>query len=1388
VADPRTRYDALSPDEQRILRVLSVVCEPVGQTSVQQVLDALGWRGQDGAPLSRLMGKPLRERLLREGLIGQRQNNLTCHPDLLEPLTRESVADGTFAAIAKAAERIIPTAKTPSWVQPSEERRLRMLRVALYAGQEKKVLELLGLTGSESASQVRFSQVTLLAQVCTRSPDPAWLATLAPRVLILALCPLLRESALDLVADPATYAVTERLLMPLVAAHPDAAECLAEQRLLRGLVTEVPALLAGRGDPAALTLHGWLCFLQGDYAQAIERFEAAELAIRKLTRKRNLYTPGIPGVLYLMALLRRGGQGGGRADFELVGKQVALCLRANVTDPVAYAYRLIGDLAAVLGGQMRLQESAWLRNTLTVQGAFAILCQALALGWLGKSLSPVALQAVADCARTAAKAGLDWYAHEALAALRASGFKGELPTLGEVPTGLVLMTGLLTPKPAWELALEALKGLGAQPAAGETGAGSAPEPDQRMAWLLDLHADWVTLDPREQKRMKRGGWTQGRAVSLMKLAEETDGFPYLTPRDRAILACIVKEQEQTWYGSQLRTVYRLDLDRALLAAVGHPVVIRPTAPDTPVELTRGGPTLAAVRRSKDIRVSIEPFPPADRTVLPVAESPQRIRLVEFDARHRQIARILGPEGLLVPKGGEARLLEGLTAVAPMLTVHSDIGGGAAGSAETVPADPRPHLHLAPSDAGLSLELHVHPFGDTGPELRPGQGGATLFTERAGQAVRCTRDLKAELAAALEVSARCPELAGGDGWSWHLDDPEQALGALEQLHALGDAVVLDWPQGKRIALSAEAQLGQMRVAVKKQGDWLAIGGTLTLADGRVLAMRELLELAAAARGRFVQLGEDDFLVLSQALRRRLEGLRGLTEAGRFHPLAAPAIAELVEGMEVESAPVWKALLARLAAMRDLEPALPSTLQAELRDYQTEGYRWLARLAYWGAGACLADDMGLGKTVQALALILARAPQGPTLVLAPMSVCANWVAEAQRFAPTLRPQRFGPGDRAAVLQEAGPFDLIVCSYGLMQSEGERLAAVQWETIVADEAQAFKNTLTKRSQAIMRLNGGFRMIATGTPIENHLGEIWNLFQFINPGLLGSLESFNRRFANPIELNKDQGARARLRQLLRPFILRRLKSEVLAELPPRTEITLRLELSEGEMALYEAMRRQAIERLEQSPEANQGQQRMQLLAEIMRLRRACCHPQLALPDSDLPSAKLDAFAEIVEELLENRHKALVFSQFVDHLRLIRAHLDARGIRYQYLDGSTPETQRRAAVAAFQAGEGDLFLISLRAGGVGLNLTAADYVIHMDPWWNPAVEDQASDRAHRIGQERPVTVYRLVAKDTIEEQILKLHAAKRDLADGLLEGAGDGGRLSYADMLALVRGVEGDG
>jgi SNF2 family DNA or RNA helicase len=284
----------------------------------------------------------------------------------------------------------------------------------------------------------------------------------------------------------------------------------------------------------------------------------------------------------------------------------------------------------------------------------------------------------------------------------------------------------------------------------------------------------------------------------------------------------------------------------------------------------------------------------------------------------------------------------------------------------------------------------------------------------------------------------------------------------------------------------------------------------------------------------------------------------------------------------------------------------------------------------------------------------------------------------------------------------------------------------------------------------------------------------------LLGSLDSFTHKFAIPIERDGCAQARRRLKKLIQPFILRRTKTAVLEELPSRTEITLKVALGDEEAVMYEALRQRAVKKLADSDDERPTH--LKILAELMRLRRFCCHPRLVTPELELSGAKLSLFSETIDELLQGNHKVLVFSQFVDHLTVLREELDRKGVQYQYLDGSTPAGQRKTRVEAFQSGEGDVFLISLRAGGVGLNLTSADYVIHMDPWWNPAVEDQASDRAHRIGQTRPVTIYRFITEGTIEERILELHASKRDLADSLLEGTDRSGKLSTQELLKLIR------
>jgi SNF2 family DNA or RNA helicase len=420
------------------------------------------------------------------------------------------------------------------------------------------------------------------------------------------------------------------------------------------------------------------------------------------------------------------------------------------------------------------------------------------------------------------------------------------------------------------------------------------------------------------------------------------------------------------------------------------------------------------------------------------------------------------------------------------------------------------------------------------------------------------------------------------------------------------------------------------------------------------------------------------------------------------------------------------------------------------------------------------------MQSLALMLTRADGGPALVVAPTSVCGNWLAEAKKFAPSLNVRWLGDKNRHQLLANAKAHDLFVCSYGVMQNEVDSMREIPWHTIVADEAQTFKNPGTARSRAIMSLPGDFRMIATGTPIENHLGELWNLFRFINPGLLGSSQSFKERFATPIELHENDEVRQQLKAMIKPFILRRLKREVLTELPPRTEITHLIEFNDQEREFYESLRQNAMQRIGELSGLD-SEQRFKVLAEITTLRQASCHPALVTEHPPCDSAKLREFSDTVTELRKNGHRCLVFSQFVGHLKLIRAHLDARRIKYQYLDGSTSAANRTAAVDAFQSGEGELFLISLKAGNSGLNLTAADYVIHMDPWWNPAVEDQASDRAYRMGQKKPVTIYRMIVKDTIEEKIVNLHQQKRDLANALLEGTDNGSRLSVEELVALI-------
>jgi superfamily II DNA or RNA helicase len=474
----------------------------------------------------------------------------------------------------------------------------------------------------------------------------------------------------------------------------------------------------------------------------------------------------------------------------------------------------------------------------------------------------------------------------------------------------------------------------------------------------------------------------------------------------------------------------------------------------------------------------------------------------------------------------------------------------------------------------------------------------------------------------------------------------------------------------------------------------------------------------------------------------------------------------------------------------EVLAPKWFTASLRDYQQRGVDWLQFLRQAGLAGVLADDMGLGKTVQTLAHLSIEKAAGrarhPALVICPTSVVGNWAREAARFAPKLRVLALQGSDRKSRFGSIGKYDLVISTYPLLARDEAVLSAQDWSSLVLDEAQTVKNPAATMAQTVRRLNTTQRICLTGTPMENHLGELWALFDFMMPGFLGSAQEFGRRFRGPIERNGDADLHEALARRVSPFLLRRTKSEVAKELPPRTEIVENVQMQASQRAVYEAVRLAMHERV-QDAIANQGLAKsgIVILDALLKMRQVCCDPRLlkfTAPTKHKPgSAKLDRLLELLTTLQDEGRSILLFSQFTSMLALIEDAIRPLEIPYAMLTGDTKD--RRKPVDDFQAGRAKLFLISLKAGGVGLNLTAADTVIHYDPWWNPAVENQATDRAHRIGQTKSVFVHRLITENTIEEKMEVLKARKSALADGILSGAGSGALKMTEDDVEMLFG-----
>lgn len=563
------------------------------------------------------------------------------------------------------------------------------------------------------------------------------------------------------------------------------------------------------------------------------------------------------------------------------------------------------------------------------------------------------------------------------------------------------------------------------------------------------------------------------------------------------------------------------------------------------------------------------------------------------------------------------------------------------------------------------------------------------------------------------------------------------------------------------------------------DWFDVQTIVHYGDQQV-SLNEIRK--ALKRGeRYIKLADGSVGQIPEEWLERYKHLFNLAEeiadGLRIQTAQLPLLDELLAEAEIQNiAPEFHAKRERLKSFEGIsEHPLPKGFYGELRPYQKAGYDWLHFLHEYGFGGILADDMGLGKTVQALAFLLALKERGellrPTLLVVPKSLLVNWQREAARFTPDLRLLDFMGQTRKKDPVHFDGYDLVITTYGTMLRDIEFLRQYRFSYVILDESQAIKNPLAQTSKAVRLLQADHRLCLTGTPVENNVYELWSQFAFLNPGLLGSLEYFRSEFASAIEQRGEaaHSATQLLRKLVYPFILRRTKEQVALELPPRTERVIYTELSPAQRKLYEKTRDYyrglLLGMLEEGEDINDI--RFKILEGLLRMRQVCIHPRLVEPTYRGDSAKFEILLETLETLQAEGHKALIFSQFVQALSLLRQELDSRGMVYAYLDGQTQNRQEQ--VDRFQSDPNvPLFLISLKAGGVGLNLTAADYVLHLDPWWNPAVEMQAADRAHRIGQDKPVFVYKFIARDTVEEKILQLQKHKRELVEQLISAESD--------------------
>lgn len=923
------------------------------------------------------------------------------------------------------------------------------------------------------------------------------------------------------------------------------------------------------------------------------------------------------------------------------------------------------------------------------------------------------------------------------------------------------------------------------------------EPETRHVWNFEYDNKQIVVTILKQQESRKGGWTKGKEVRLSSFCATPESE--LTPLELKMLRLI----EETGYNRiDPRDAMRL-LEKTDLALVDFkPCTIRLHKLEVQIEPVAAGNGFCVTSNLNHLNNNRHSKNSGDPTQVVAAVGTDHALLMDrlhseihafdFDERASEFVRHILTQPVTFPTSRSEEVLKSISGIQHLVPIVLPATLGA----QEVVRPVESVLLLTMKRSGI-LEAKMCIRTDQGKLFRPGEGTLrrletidgklTQFVRNADEEFRCLSELRDHL--------QLTRFHESEPWTWILESTDAVTTLLAESATLvseGRLKVL-WHKHSagQFEVLGRVSAKNVQVRVNRQRDWFGVQGNCQVGDQTIPLQTLLAGIYGQRRSGLVEVTPGKWIAIAEELRQTLQRLADVSFETRgklqLDSSAAMAVAALeAQEIQVESDREWKKCLERMKSANDIQPEPSKHLNCSLRDYQLTGFQWLCRLSEWGIGGILADDMGLGKTIQALAVLLYRIESGPALVIAPTSLGFNWKSECERFAPSLTPILFRDSDRGELLESATKGQLIICSYGLALREAERLKNVSWGTIIFDEAQNIKNSNSKTAQQVKLFPAGWKIALTGTPMENHLGELWSIFHVVAPGVLGPWEQFRKRFAQHIEKGSDPERQAALSRVIAPFILRRNKEDVLKDLPELSESNLIVDLSPEERQRYDAMRLAAVTEIDSLTEGDaelSHDARFRVLQILTRLRQMACHIRMVDPGWTGSSSKLDVLMERLIQLKERGHRVLVFSQFTSHLELIRNACKENGFAFQYLDGQTPPAQRQKRVEEFQAGVGNVFLISLKAGGSGLNLTAADYVIHMDPWWNPAVEDQATDRAHRLGQRRTVHGHKLVCGGTVEEGIDALIRGKRDLAERVIRSGEQAlSQLSTEELRQLIQ------